>query len=154
MGAGECKVRIRSPVPRSALFLSSLSSKKGNHTRAPRYPVLKYPLCISRKICRFRVAETLRMGPKDLPQGAKESSRELLIAAVLRQRVYSGFGATMELVTAKMESAIRFSTPTLRISLATCAFTVRSSMPRLRAISRFDRAATRSLSTSVSRAVN
>src|SRR5580698_9750284 len=71
MGAGECKVRIRSPVPRSALFLSSLSSKKGNHTRAPRYPVLKYPLCISRKICRFRVAETLRMGPKDLPEGGE-----------------------------------------------------------------------------------
>ena len=39
------------------------------------------------------------------------------------------------------------STPTLRMSLATCAFTVLSSMPSVRAISRLDRAATRSLST-------
>src|SRR5216684_3444393 len=39
-----------------------------------------------------------------------------------------------------MERAIRFSTPTLRISFATWAFTVLSSMPRVRAISRLDRA--------------
>src|SRR5260370_1684008 len=49
---------------------------------------------------------------------------------------------TREFVIACTESAMRFCTPTLRISLATCALTVRSAMPRGAPISLFDRPAT------------
>ena len=39
------------------------------------------------------------------------------------------FVVTSECVIACTDNAIRFCTPTLRISFATCAFTVRSSIP-------------------------
>jgi hypothetical protein len=39
------------------------------------------------------------------------------------------FVATSECVIACTDNAIRFCTPTLRINFATCAFTVRSSIP-------------------------
>src|SRR5258708_9675725 len=60
---------------------------------------------------------------------------------------------TRECVMAWTESAIRFCTPTLRMSLATSAFTVRSSMPSTEPISLLDRPTTRSSSTSFSRSV-
>src|SRR5258708_3711468 len=60
---------------------------------------------------------------------------------------------TRECVMAWTESAIRFCTPTLRMSLATWAFTVRSSMPSTEPISLLDRPTTRSSSTSFSRSV-
>lgn len=59
----------------------------------------------------------------------------------------SGDFREMEWVTARADRAIRFSTPTLRIILAMCALTVRSSIPRAAAISRFDFALTSSAST-------
>ena len=52
-----------------------------------------------------------------------------------------------------MESSIRLSTPVLRISRPTWAFTVRSSIPNWLAISRFERASKISSSTWHSRAV-
>jgi len=39
------------------------------------------------------------------------------------------FAATSECVMACTDKAMRFCTPTLRINFATCAFTVRSSIP-------------------------
>src|SRR6266550_1335332 len=60
---------------------------------------------------------------------------------------------TREWVMACTDSAIRFCTPTLRISLATWAFTVRSSIPRAEPISLFERPATSISSTSFSRSV-
>src|SRR5437773_9406504 len=51
-------------------------------------------------------------------------------------------GETSECVMACTVSATRFSTPTLRISLATCALTVRSLMPSGAPISLFDRPST------------
>src|SRR5579872_5932850 len=53
----------------------------------------------------------------------------------------------------RSESAMRFCTPTLRINLATWAFTVRSSMPRAAPISLLERPATSISSTSFSRSV-
>src|SRR4029077_789238 len=61
---------------------------------------------------------------------------------------------TSEWVIACTESAMRFCTPTLRMSLATWAFTVRSSMPSTEPISLLERPTTRSSSTSFSRSVN
>ena len=52
------------------------------------------------------------------------------------------------------DKAIRFCTPTLRINFATCAFTVRSSIPSEAPISLLDRPATSISSTSFSRSVN
>src|SRR5256885_7048932 len=63
------------------------------------------------------------------------------------------FAVTSEWVMAWTESAMRFCTPTLRINLATCAFTVRSSMPRAEPISLLERPATSISSTSFSRSV-
>src|SRR5438309_9502690 len=63
------------------------------------------------------------------------------------------FAVTREWVMACTESAIRFCTPTLRINLATCAFTVRSSMPRAAPISLLERPATSISRTSFSRSV-
>src|SRR5208283_5675385 len=63
------------------------------------------------------------------------------------------FAVTSECVMAWTESAMRFCTPTLRISFATCAFTVRSSMPRAEPISLLERPATSISSTSFSRSV-
>src|SRR6266550_3310526 len=63
------------------------------------------------------------------------------------------FDVTREWVMACTESAIRFCTPTLRISLATCAFTVRSSIPRAEPISLLERPATNISRTSFSRSV-
>src|SRR2546427_13198606 len=63
------------------------------------------------------------------------------------------FAVTREWVMACTESAIRFCTPTLRISLATCAFTVRSSIPRAEPISLLERPATSISRTSFSRSV-
>src|SRR5438309_6356756 len=63
------------------------------------------------------------------------------------------FAVTREWVMACTESAIRFCTPTLRISLATCAFTVRSSIPRAEPISLLERPATNISRTSFSRSV-
>src|SRR3954465_10722458 len=60
---------------------------------------------------------------------------------------------TSECVMACTDSAIRFCTPTLRISLATCAFTVRSSMPSADPISLLERPATSISRTSFSRSV-
>src|SRR5437879_6631636 len=60
---------------------------------------------------------------------------------------------TSECVIAWTDSAIRFCTPTLRISFATCAFTVRSSIPREAPISLFERPATSISKTSFSRSV-
>src|SRR6266436_6414136 len=63
------------------------------------------------------------------------------------------FAVTREWVMACTESAIRFCTPTLRISLAKCAFTVRSSIPRADPISLLERPATNISRTSFSRSV-
>src|SRR3989442_1535117 len=60
---------------------------------------------------------------------------------------------TSECVMAWTVSATRFSTPTLRISLATCALTVRSSMPNGVPISLLDRPSTSMFKTCVSRSV-
>src|SRR5690242_1742436 len=60
---------------------------------------------------------------------------------------------TSECVMACTDKAMRFCTPTFRINLATCAFTVRSSMPRAEPISLFDRPATSISKTSFSRSV-
>src|SRR5205807_10160579 len=60
---------------------------------------------------------------------------------------------TREFVMACTESAIRFCTPTLRISLATWALTVRSLMPSGAPISLFDWPATSISKTSFSRSV-
>ena len=60
---------------------------------------------------------------------------------------YGASGATRFRLTACMVSAMRFSTPTLRISLPTCALTVAASIPNASAMSRFGRPATRSRST-------
>ena len=57
------------------------------------------------------------------------------------------FAVTRLWVMACTESAMRFCTPTLRISLATWAFTVRSSMPSTEPISLFERPVTSSSST-------
>ncbi len=50
-------------------------------------------------------------------------SKELL------SRSCSHFAVTSECVIACTDNAMRFCTPTLRINFATCAFTVRSSIP-------------------------
>src|SRR5208282_5488616 len=63
------------------------------------------------------------------------------------------FAVTSECVMAWTESAMRFCTPTLRISLVTCAFTVRSFMPRAEPISLLERPATSISRTSFSRSV-
>src|SRR5438552_14159715 len=63
------------------------------------------------------------------------------------------FAVTSEWVMACTDRAIRFWTPTLRISLATCAFTVRSSIPRAEPISLLERPATSISKTSFSRSV-
>ena len=62
--------------------------------------------------------------------------------------------ATSECVIACTDRAMRFCTPTLRISLATCAFTVRSSIPNTEPISLFERPTTSISRTSFSRSVN
>jgi len=62
-------------------------------------------------------------------------------------------GETNECVMACTVSATRFSTPTLRISLATCALTVRSLMPNGTPISLLDRPSTSIFKTCVSRSV-
>jgi len=62
-------------------------------------------------------------------------------------------GETSECVMACTESAIRLCTPTLRISLATWALTVRSLMPSGAPISLFDWPATSISKTSFSRSV-
>src|ERR1700686_5904126 len=82
--------------------------------------------------------------------------------AKARQRDLSGLNScwhyleevTSECVIACTESAMRFCTPTLRMSLATWAFTVRSSIPSTEPISLLERPTTRSSSTSFSRSVN
>src|SRR5438045_3067621 len=58
-------------------------------------------------------------------------------AALLRSctQALAYFTVTREWVTAWIESAMRFGTPTLRINLATWALTVRSSMPRAEPLS-------------------
>ncbi|SRR5260370_38119630 len=61
---------------------------------------------------------------------------------------------TSECVIAWTDNAMRFCTPTLRISFATCAFTVRSSIPSTAPISLFDLPTTSSSRTSFSRSVN
>src|SRR5215472_16256750 len=63
------------------------------------------------------------------------------------------FAATNECVMAWTDSAMRFCTPTLRINFATCALTVRSSMPSAAPISLLERPATSISSTSFSRSV-
>src|SRR5437660_8801688 len=60
---------------------------------------------------------------------------------------------TSECVMACTVSATRFSTPTLRINLATCALTVRSPMPSGVPISLLDRPSTSIFKTCVSRSV-
>src|SRR5215831_10512672 len=61
---------------------------------------------------------------------------------------------TREWVMACTDRAIRFCTPTLRMNLATWAFTVRSSIPRAAPISLLERPATSISRTSFSRSVN
>jgi|ERR1700726_4433608 hypothetical protein len=56
-------------------------------------------------------------------------------------------------MTAWIESAMRFGTPTWRINLATCDLTVRSSMPSAQPISLLDLPTTSISSTCFSRAV-
>lgn len=72
----------------------------------------------------------------------------------LRGFCYSSMDATSECATACMDSMTRFDTPTFLRSLATCAFTVRSVIPRGVAISLLVHPATSILSTSCSRIVN
>src|SRR6202165_2580233 len=92
-------------------------------------------------------------------------SRSFRVAARLKPRSYlwnelaghhtrNYFAVTRECVMAWTESAMRFCTPTLRISFATCAFTVRSSIPRAEPISLLERPATSISRTSFSRSVN
>src|ERR1700758_2560885 len=64
------------------------------------------------------------------------------------------FAVTSECVIACTDNAIRFCTPTFRMSLATWAFTVRSSMPSAAPISLLERPATSISRTSFSRSVN
>ena len=84
-------------------------------------------------------------------QGANWFERSRLIAHRSLLSVY--FAVTRECVIACTDSAMRFCTPTLRINLATCALTVRSSMVSAEPISLFERPATSSSSTSFSRSV-
>ena len=64
-----------------------------------------------------------RLAP--LVADSRLGARDWVLAAGYR----SYFAATSECVMACTDSAILFCTPTLRINFATCAFTVRSSIP-------------------------
>src|SRR5436190_15589341 len=105
--------------------------------------------------------------PKDLPYPCESSksvakkkrppkralylNRGLVDPGLIFRESY--FAETNECVIACTDSAMRFWTPTLRISLATCAFTVRSSIPKADPISLFERPATSISRTSFSRSV-